>query len=154
MRVLIQRVTRGQIAPTVASNKVIASIKSGMVILVGFEESDSPVSIEQMVQKIRSLRIFSDTAGKLNLSGPEVGAEYLVVSQFTLYAECKYGNRPSFDKAAPKPKAKEYYEYCIQTFERLMGKEKVFHGEFGSDLGVELVNDGPVTVWLDSREMV
>jgi D-tyrosyl-tRNA(Tyr) deacylase len=133
---------------------VIASIKKGLVILVGFEESDSPVSIEQMVQKIRSLRVFSDEAGKLNHAGPEVNAEYLVVSQFTLYAECKYGNRPSFDGAAPKPKAKEYYQHCIQTFERLMGKERVFHGEFGSDLGVELVNDGPVTIWLDGKDII
>jgi len=125
-----------------------------MVLLCGFEESDSVVSIEQMAQKIKSLRIFSDEAGKMNISGPEVGAQYLLVSQFTLYAECKYGNRPSFDGAAKKPKAKEYFEHFVKTFERLLGMENVRSTPFGSDLLVDLVNDGPVTIWLDSKQVL
>jgi D-aminoacyl-tRNA deacylase len=153
MRALIQRVTRAQISPSEASTKTIASIGKGMLILVGFEESDSPVSIDQMVQKIKSLRIFSDSSGKMNLAGSEVQAEYLVVSQFTLYAVCKYGNRPSFDKAAPKLKAAELYQNCVSTFQRLMGTDLVKSGVFGSDLAIELINDGPVTLLLDNRDL-
>src|SRR6185437_15762389 len=116
MRALIQRVSRAQVAELAVPNKSIASIGKGLVILAGFEQSDSPVCIEQLAQKIKSLRIFSDDKGKLNIAGPEVGAQYLIVSQFTLYAECKYGNRPSFDKAAEKSRAKEYYEHFVKTF--------------------------------------
>lgn len=154
MRALIQRVSRAQISEIGLSNKKLDSIERGLVILVGFDESDSIVSIEQMVQKIKSLRIFADSSGKMNLSGPEVSAEYLLVSQFTLYAECKYGNRPSFDKAAPKARAKESYQHFVSSFERILGGNLVKHGSFGSDLAVELVNDGPVTIWLDSREVL
>lgn len=154
MRVLIQRVTRARVAEAQASSSSIANIQKGMVLLCGFEASDSPVSIEQMAQKIKSLRIFSDASGKMNVAGPEVGAQYLLVSQFTLFAECKYGNRPSFDKAAPKTKAKEYYEHFVSTFTRLLGAENVKHSAFGLDLHVELVNDGPVTIWLDSKEVL
>ncbi len=154
MRVLIQRVASAQIRENVPSNKKIAGIEKGMLILLGFEETDTVVGIEQMVQKIKSLRIFSDAAGKMNLSGPEVHGQYLLVSQFTLYADCKYGNRPSFDSAAPKSKAKEYYQHCVQTFERLLGSDNVKHGEFGSDLAVELINDGPVTIWIDSKDIL
>src|SRR5205823_14660409 len=104
--------------------------------------------------KIKSLRIFSDDKGKLNVAGPEAAAQYLIVSQFTLYAVCKYGNRPSFDRAASKPRAKEYYEHFVKTFMRLMGPEHVQYTPFDTDLGVELVNDGPVTIWLDSAEVL
>jgi D-tyrosyl-tRNA(Tyr) deacylase len=154
MRALIQRVTRAQATQSPAYNKSIASIGRGLVILAGFEESDSPVCIEQLAQKIKSLRIFSDDKGKMNLAGPEVHAEYLIVSQFTLYADCKYGNRPSFDKAANKNRAKEYFEHFVATFVRLMGTDTVKHTPFGSDLHVDLVNDGPVTIWLDSCEVL
>ncbi len=154
MRALLQRVTRAQASEATASSKSIAAIGKGMLVLVGFEESDTPLSIEQMVQKMRSLRIFSDAQGKMNIAGPEVGAQYLLVSQFTLYAECKYGNRPSFDKAAPKARAKEYFEHFVATATRLMGSEAVKSTAFGSDLHIELVNDGPVTIWLDSREVL
>jgi D-aminoacyl-tRNA deacylase len=150
MRALIQRVSRAQISDNLAQNSVIASIQKGLVVLTGFEDKDTPVSIEQMVQKIKSLRIFSDASGKMNFAAPEVNGEYLLVSQFTLYAECKYGNRPSFDKAAAKPRAKEYYEHFVNTFTRLMGADLVKHGPFGADLAVDLVNEGPVTIWLDS----
>jgi D-tyrosyl-tRNA(Tyr) deacylase len=154
MRALIQRVSRAQISESGDKNSSISSIGKGLLILAGFEESDTPLCIEQMAQKIRSLRIFSDLNGKLNLSGPEVSAQYLIVSQFTLYAECKYGNRPSFDAAAPKARAKEYYEHFLGVFGRLMGPESVKHGIFGSDLAVELVNDGPITIWLDSKQVL
>lgn len=154
MRALIQRVARAQASETSVPNKSTASIGRGLVVLAAFEEKDSPVIIEQMAQKIKSLRIFSDTAGKMNFAGPEVGAHYLLTSQFTLFAECKYGNRPSFDKAASKPRAKEYFEHFAATMKRLMGPDQVQWTEFGSDLQVELVNDGPVTIWLDSAEVL
>ncbi len=154
MRVLIQRVSRAQVWEGTSSKKSIASIGKGMVILAGFEASDSPVSIEQMVQKIKSLRIFPDHDGKMHFSGPEVEANYLLTSQFTLYAECKYGNRPSFDKAAPKARAKEYYEHFVQTFQRILGAGYVRNSAFGADVSVELVNEGPVTIWLDSQDVL
>ena len=154
MRVLIQRVTRAQATEAGASKPKLASIERGMLCLIGFEEGDSPIAIEQMVQKIKALRIFSDSQNKLNLAGNEVKAQYLLVSQFTLYAECKYGNRPSFDKAAPKVKAGEWYQHCVKVFERLMGTEHVKHTPFASDLHLELVNDGPVTIWLDSKAVL
>jgi D-tyrosyl-tRNA(Tyr) deacylase len=152
MRALIQRVSRAQVSENPGSNR-LATIGKGLLILAAFEEADTPVCIEQLAQKIKSLRIFSDDKGKLNLAGPEVNAQYLLISQFTLFAECKYGNRPSFDKAASKPRAKEYYEHFVKTFLRL-GPESVQYTPFGTDLAVELVNDGPVTIWLDSNEVL
>ncbi len=153
MRALIQRVTKAGIASSSEPDKQFADIKKGLLILVGFEESDTRVGIEQMAQKIKSLRVFSDPSGKMNLAGPEVNAEYLLVSQFTLFAECKYGNRPSFEKAAPKAKALEMYDLFVSTCQRLMGADRVKNGVFGSDLAVNLVNDGPVTIWLDSQSV-
>lgn len=154
MRALIQRVSRARISELSDQNNTILSIGNGMVVLVGFEEADTPLCIEQMAQKIRNLRIFPDSKGKLNVGGAEASAEYLLVSQFTLYADCKYGNRPSFDGAAPKPRAKEYYEHFVSMFTRLAGNDAVKAGEFGSDLAVELVNDGPTTIWLDSKTVL
>ena len=154
MRALIQRVAKASISNVGSSKDILASIDKGMVILVGFEESDSLVCIEQMVQKIKSLRIFSDAAGKMNVAGPDAGASYLLVSQFTLFAEVKYGNRPSFDRAAPKQKAIERYDLFVKTFERMLGADKVKHGIFGSDLYVDLINDGPVTIWMNSKEIL
>jgi D-aminoacyl-tRNA deacylase len=154
MRVLIQRVTGAQALDRDVPNKSIAVIQRGLVCLAGFEESDSPVIIEQMSQKIRALRVFNDAAGKMNVSGFEVGAQYLLTSQFTLYAECKYGNRPSFDKAAHKNRAKEYYEHFANTMKRLMGQDLVQWTPFASDLVIELANEGPVTIWLDSKEVL
>ena len=154
MRALIQRVSRARAADQTAKNQSIAAIEKGMLILVGFEASDSPVSIEQLAQKIKGLRIFTDEKGKMNISGSEISAEVLVVSQFTLYANCKYGNRPSFDKAAPKSRAKEYYEHFVGVMSRLIGPNLIQHTPFGSDLSIELVNDGPVTILLDSNEIL
>lgn len=154
MRLCIQRVARAQASEASAPNESIASIENGLVILAGFEDDDSPVNIEQMAQKIKSLRIFSDKSGKMNLAGGEIGAQYLLTSQFTLYAECKYGNRPSFDKAADKAHAKESFEHFVQTMTRIMGPDAVTSTPFGSDLALELVNDGPVTIWLDSAEVL
>ena len=154
MRVLIQRVSRAQAHERGSSSRSTTGVGKGLLVLAGFEAEDSPVCIEQMIQKIRSLRIFSDASGKMNVSGHDAGAQYLLVSQFTLYADCRYGNRPSFDKAAPKTKAKEYFEYFVQTATRVLGQEVVRSTPFGADLEVELVNDGPVTIWMDTKEIL
>lgn len=153
MRALIQRVTHANAANSSSPHPPVASIGKGMLILVGFKQEDTPVCIEQMTQKIRSLRIFADKEGKMNLAGHEVGAEYLLVSQFTLYAEMKYGNRPSFVGAAEKGKAKEYFEHFVAAAQRTMGSDRVRHTEFGSDLEIELVNEGPVSFLLDSDDI-
>lgn len=153
MRVLLQRVERAT-AHDQHTKQEIASLGRGAVVLVGFEETDTLISIEQMVQKIRSLRVFADTAGKMNLSAGEVGGRWLLVSQFTLFADCRYGNRPSFTKAAPKAKAKECFDMFIQEAHRQLGADNVVHTPFGSDLTVAIHNDGPVTLSLDSKELV
>jgi D-aminoacyl-tRNA deacylase len=154
MRALIQRVTQGQVAEKGHSAEKLAAIGPGMVVLAGFEESDTLLGIEQIVQKIKSLRIFPDGEGKMNLPAAEVGGQFLIVSQFTLYAELKYGNRPSFTKAAPKAKAKELYDHFVQTASRILGPDKVQHTPFGADLAVTLTNDGPVTIWVDSEAIL
>lgn len=154
MIVLLQRVSSAHIRDQGVSKQVIASIERGLLLLVGFEQADSLVQIEQMAMKLKNLRVFSDEKGKINLAGAQVGAQYLLVSQFTLYADCKYGNRPSFHRAAPKAQAKTQYEHFISNCERLMGKELVQHGPFGASLDVELINDGPVTLWLNSKEVL
>lgn len=154
MRALIQRVARAEVAKKGPSVEKVANISKGLVVLTGFDDADTRIGIEQIVQKIRNLRIFPDAEGKMNLPGSEVGAQYLMVSQFTLYADLKYGNRPSFTRAAPKAKASELYSYFVETAERLLGPEVVRHTPFGADLAVELVNDGPVTIWLDSSDFI
>lgn len=154
MRALIQRVARAEVAEKGHSLEKLAAIGPGMVVLVGFEESDTRILIDQIIQKIKSLRIFPDGEGKMNLPGSEVGAQFLVVSQFTLYADLRYGNRPSFTGAAPKAKAKELYDYFTETATRLWGPSNVQHTPFGADLAVELVNDGPVTIWVDSHQVL
>jgi D-aminoacyl-tRNA deacylase len=154
MRALIQRVTRAQVAEKGHPVEKLANIGPGMVVLLGFEEGDTLLALEQIVQKIKALRIFPDGEGKMNLPAAEVNGQFLLVSQFTLYADLKYGNRPSFTKAAPKAKAQELYRHFCQTAERLLGADRVRYTAFGSDLEVELVNDGPVTIWLDSTEIL
>ena len=153
MRTVIQRVSSVQAIEAQTKN-ALASIDRGLLIFVAFETQDSPISMDKMTQKIRSLRIFPDEDGKMNLSGPEVKAQYLLVSQFTLYADCRYGNRPSFTQAAPKPRAKEYYGHFVETFCRVMGAENVKSTPFGSELSIQLTNEGPVTLWLDSTEVL
>ena len=153
MRTLIQRVSKAM-AIEKSSQKTLASISQGLVIFCAFEPKDDLISIEQMVQKIKNLRVFSDASDKLNLPGSEVSASYLLVSQFTLYANCKYGNRPSFESAAPKPKAKECFEHFVNTFTKSAEPNSVKSTPFGSNLALELTNDGPVTIWLDSFEVL
>lgn len=122
----------------------------GVVILLGVEGIDEVEDVEWLVGKVARLRIFADSAGKMNQSLLEIGGEALVVSQFTLHASTRKGNRPSFIRAAEPAKAKQLYTEFIESLEATLGRT-VKCGEFGAEMQVSLVNDGPVTIWLDSR---
>ena len=147
MRVTIQRVSEA----SVTINGIIKSaITNGLLILAGFEESDNAEDLEWMSNKITNLRIFSDENGQMNLSVKEVGGDIIVVSQFTLHALTKKGNRPSFIRAAKPEIAIPLYENFLKQMESDLGKP-VGSGEFGADMKVALINDGPVTINIDSK---
>jgi D-tyrosyl-tRNA(Tyr) deacylase len=144
MRVVIQRVLEAKV--TVEGN-CIGSIGKGFLILLGVGTDDTKEIADRYIDKIIKMRIFADEKGKTNLALQEVQGEVLVVSQFTLYAECRKGNRPDFINAAGAAKAKELYEYVLDCIRERMGKVEA--GEFGADMKVALVNDGPFTIVLD-----
>ena len=144
MKIVLQRVSRATVE---IGNNIAGSIDKGYVALIGFGGDDNKAKVEKMVDKIQKLRIFADENGKTNLSIADVGGDLLIVSQFTLYADCRKGNRPSFTDAASPALAEKLYNYFI---EYAKGKfSKVEHGVFGADMKVELVNDGPFTVILE-----
>ena len=150
MIAVIQRVTSSQ----VAINGIGKSrIGKGLMILVGIEEADGAEDIEWLSTKIINLRIFDDDAGVMNLSVKDVGGEILLVSQFTLHASTKKGNRPSYIKAARPEKAIPIYEKFIAALQVSLGKE-IQTGEFGADMQVEIHNDGPVTIIIDTKNKV
>jgi D-tyrosyl-tRNA(Tyr) deacylase len=144
MRAVIQRVIKGQV--TIA-DRVTATIGSGFVILLGVEKTDSKEKADALAKKISNLRVFSDEAGKMNLSILDIHGEAIVVSQFTLMADTRKGNRPSFIDAAPPEIASPLVDYFIESLSKL-GIE-THSGEFGADMLVEIHNDGPVTILLD-----
>lgn len=147
MRALIQRVSE---ASVVVDSKEIAKINQGLLVFLGIENEDSEADCEWLLSKISQMRIFSDSEGKMNLSIQEVQGELLVVSQFTLHASTKKGNRPSFIAAARPETAIPLYESFIRKAqETLIGN--VCSGIFGADMKVQLINDGPVTIWLDTK---
>lgn len=148
MKVVLQRVSSASV--TVEGTQ-IGSIGKGFLLLLGVCDTDTREITEKLADKICKLRIFQDENGKTNLSLADVGGELLVVSQFTLYADCKKGNRPSFIKAGSPALAEELYEYMVEQL-KVRGN-KVEHGSFGADMKVELVNDGPFTLVLDSQEI-
>ena len=147
MRVVIQRVSEASVT---IDQRLKSKISCGILILVGFEEIDNMEDTEWICGKISRLRIFNDRNGKMNLSVDEIGGEMLVISQFTLHASTKKGNRPSYIKAAQPEKAIPLYENFLKLME-LNHKGKVFSGEFGADMKVALINDGPVTICIDSK---
>lgn len=147
MRVLIQRVLKASVT---IENELKSSISNGMLILLGIEEADNKEDIEWLCAKIINLRIFDDSNGVMNLSVSDIDAQILVVSQFTLHASTKKGNRPSYIKAAKPDTAIPLYEEFCRTLEQRLGKP-IPTGEFGADMQVELTNDGPVTIWIDSK---
>ena len=149
MKFVIQRVNNADVT---VDNKIVGSIGKGFLILFGACETDTADMLPKFVDKIVKLRIFADENGKTNLSITDVGGELLIVSQFTLYADCRKGNRPSFTDAGNPQLANELYEYIIDSV-----KAKGFHtehGSFGADMKVSLLNDGPFTIMLDSNEIV
>lgn len=147
MRALLQRVSHASVT---INGHVKSRINSGLLILLGVEQEDSAEDIDWLVKKIAQLRIFSDDAGLMNLSVQDIGGDLLVVSQFTLHASTKKGNRPSFIRAARPDTAIPMYEQFVEQLSALAGKP-VLTGEFGADMKVELLNDGPVTIWIDSK---
>ncbi|MBI4009222.1 D-tyrosyl-tRNA(Tyr) deacylase [Candidatus Roizmanbacteria bacterium] len=149
MRILLQRVSSGKVF---INNKVVGKIGKGYVILLGVKEGDSEKEADMLVEKIVNLRVMSDKEDKMNLAIKDVEGEILVVSQFTLYADLSAGRRPSFIKAAKPELAKKLYEYFIAKL-RSLGIKNVQTGEFGAYMSVEIVNEGPVTIMMDSEEL-
>ncbi|MSS63217.1 D-aminoacyl-tRNA deacylase [Velocimicrobium porci] len=149
MKIVIQRVTEASVS---IEGKVKGRIGKGLLLLVGVGENDTKEIAEKFIDKITKMRIFEDENGKTNLSLQDVSGELLVISQFTLYADCKKGNRPSFINAAPPAMAEELYEYVLALCRQKMGA--VEHGEFGADMKVSLVNDGPFTIVLDDATVL
>jgi D-tyrosyl-tRNA(Tyr) deacylase len=147
MRALLQRVSE---ASVVISNQPVAAIAHGFLILIGIEAEDGKDDLEWLAKKITQLRIFSDNEDKMNLDIKDVNGEIIVVSQFTLHAQTKKGNRPSYIKAARPEVAIPLYEDFKKQLSQTLGKE-IQSGEFGADMKVSLTNDGPVTIWLDSK---
>ena len=147
MKILIQRVGHASIE---VEHKMHAQIKSGLLIFLGIEKDDDSSDVDYLVGKSAALRIFNDLDGKMNLSVQDVGGEALIISQFTLHASTKKGNRPSYVKAARPEHAIPLYEYFIQKM-NLELPEKVKSGVFGADMKIQLLNDGPVTIMIDSK---
>ncbi|MGG9971208.1 D-aminoacyl-tRNA deacylase [Ferruginibacter sp. SUN002] len=148
MRALIQRVSKASVT---VSNKRISEIQKGLLIFIGIEDADTTEDIEWLSNKIINLRIFDDENKVPNISVKDNGGDILLVSQFTLHANTKKGNRPSYIRASKPDFAKPMYEKMISQLEIDLGKE-IGTGEFGSDMKVELLNDGPVTIWIDTKD--
>jgi D-tyrosyl-tRNA(Tyr) deacylase len=147
MRAVIQRVTSANV---VINNSIRSAISNGLLVLVGIEDSDSTEDLIWLSGKVVNLRIFNDAAGVMNESVKEQGGDILVVSQFTLHASTKKGNRPSYIRASKPPIAIPLYEQFVQQLQTDLGKP-VFTGEFGADMKVSLLNDGPVTIIIDTK---
>ena len=148
MKVVLQRVTHAQVT---VEEQVVGKIGHGFLLLLGVEDADTVETADRMVENICKLRIFQDEHGKTNLSLADVGGELLVVSQFTLYADCRKGNRPSFIKAGAPQMAESLYKHFMERCRTHV--DVVEKGRFGADMKVELLNDGPFTLMLDSQEL-
>ena len=148
MRLVIQRVSSASVE---VEEFVVAEIETGLLILAGIEEADSKEDIDWLVKKVCQLRIFNDAEDVMNLSIQDIGGKIILVSQFTLHASTKKGNRPSYIRAAAPETAIPLYEDLIDEFRKVLGNKKVETGIFGADMQVYLVNDGPVTIILDSK---
>ena len=147
MRVVVQRVSQSNVK---VSGEVIGEINEGLMVLVSFVDEDNDTDLDWMTKKIINLRIFNDDEGKMNRSVQDIGGDILLISQFTLHGSSKKGNRPSFIKAAKPDFAKVMYERFIKVLEQSLGKE-IQTGEFGGDMKVSLINDGPTTIIVDSK---
>lgn len=148
MRFVIQRVSHSSVT---VDGKVLGKIGKGFMVLIGVSDEDTKETADRMVKKMLGLRIFEDENGKTNLDLHTVGGELLLISQFTLYADCRKGNRPSFIRAGKPDMASEMYEYIIEKCKEQVAVVEC--GQFGADMKVELLNDGPFTIVLDSSEL-
>jgi D-tyrosyl-tRNA(Tyr) deacylase len=148
MRIVIQRVSKAAVK---IDGVVVGEIQQGLLILLGVEQEDTPTDAAYLVQKVSNLRIFSDADGKMNLCIQDIGGQFLVVSQFTLHAATRKGNRPSYIRAARPEQAIPLYEYFIAELQKT-SSSTIQTGRFGADMQVGLVNDGPVTIIMDSKE--
>ena len=148
MRFVVQRVTESEVK---VDGEVLGKIGKGFMVLIGVSNADTKEIADKMIKKMLGLRIFEDEQGKTNLSLETVGGELLLISQFTLYANCKKGNRPSFIEAGAPDMASEMYEYIIEKCKEQV--PVVERGRFGADMKVSLVNDGPFTIILDSDNL-
>ena len=148
MRAIVQRVSESHVC---TDGEIIGRIEKGFTVLLGVGNDDDDTDIKYMVEKIINLRVFEDENGKMNLSLKDVGGEVLVISQFTLYGDCRKGRRPSFDKAGEPDRAKLLYEKVCSLFAE--NGINVQTGRFAADMKVSLVNDGPVTLLLDSKKL-
>lgn len=149
MKAVIQRVLNSNVR---VDGETVGSINNGLMILLGVWQNDTEDDADKLVKKIPFLRIFEDENGKMNLSCIDVNGEILVVSQFTLCADCSHGRRPSFTQSAPPDEANRLYEYFVSKL-KSSGVSKVETGVFGADMKVGILNDGPVTIILDSKEL-
>ena len=147
MRLLIQRVREASVT---IEGELRSKIGQGLLVLVGIEEADGDEDIEWLAGKLLRLRIFDDEQGVMNLDVQQIGGELLIVSQFTLFASTRKGNRPSYIRSAGEAISRPLYERFVHRVEELSGRS-VGTGEFGADMQVALTNDGPVTIWIDSR---
>lgn len=149
MKFIVQRVSEANVC---VDNQIIGEIKKGFLVLVGVSNTDTKEIADKMVSKLIHLRIFEDSDEKTNLDIKSVNGELLIISQFTLYADCKHGNRPSFINAGNPELANELYEYIISKCKEEV--PVVQHGKFGAHMKVSLINDGPFTIVLDSDEII
>ena len=149
MRAVVQRVSKGRVT---VEGRVTGEIGNGLVILLGVGTGDTLAEVDLLAEKIARLRIFSDEDGKFNLSAIDVGAEMLVVSQFTLYADCRRGRRPGFTDAARPEVAIPLYEAFVEALRKM--ELKVETGQFQAMMMVDISNDGPVTIWLDTDQLI
>ena len=148
MKFLVQRVEKADVK---VNSEIIGNIGHGFLVFVGINQYDTREIADKMVKKLLNLRIFRDDAGKTNLNLMSVNGGLLIISQFTLYADCRHGNRPSFINAGKPDVANELYEYIIAKCKESV--PDVAHGEFGASMEVSLINDGPFTIMLDSDEL-
>ena len=149
MRIVVQRCTRAEVR---IAGAIVGKIQRGFMLLVGITDTDTPADADILAKKIVQLRVFEDADGKMNLALGDVGGAVLSISQFTLYADCRKGNRPSFIRAARPEQASPLYDYFNRTLRNTYGLQ-VETGRFGADMQVDFVNDGPVTILLDTAEL-
>ena len=147
MRLVIQRVKQASVT---VSQGTTAAIRTGLLVFIGISRSDTPAEVSYLLDKLLGLRVFPDAEGKMNRNIQEAGGSLLLVSQFTLYGDCRKGRRPSFDRAAPPDQALTLYNHFVELARR--GPVPVETGIFQASMEVSLVNDGPVTIWIDTDD--